>query len=30
LPAYAVREIEATWGELMLAFGYSPVTLGAK
>src|ERR1700722_10757137 len=30
LPAYAVREIEASWGELMLAFGYSPVTLGAK
>ncbi len=29
LPREALREIEAAWGEVMLLFGYSPVTLGA-
>lgn len=30
LPSYAVREIEAAWGDLMLVLGYSPVTLGRQ
>jgi sulfotransferase family protein len=29
LPQEAVREIEMAWGEVMLLFSYSPVTLGA-
>lgn len=30
LPAFAVRELEAAWGELMLVLGYSPETVVAN